>query len=437
MLNLIGDGITKGAKKALTKATKEAGEEVAEKAAKKVGKEIGESISKKALKINSAKDIAEAVASKYGNKADEIMAYYGGDIGKSAKSAQNSFLGNVLTGQPVQEPLVMYHSVDSDKLSKMLDIADETYSDYAIPNPSVQVVDPAKNIGGRYGDVILLGNKSIPGGINKYSGMPDLYGKYNLFSRDVYSPRKPNITYSKGTPIIEGTRKLATPDNISDYMTKQGIKAVESNWSTPASLAATTSKRFNSPLDAIKNADLLKNSGYLNIDFDKWDNEVSDYVSELLDKFMAENPGENPYMYSDYILSELQDAMAGKKPWNDPYGIHTTERGREIVADLVSKAKQLPTAYFEGKPTRAVPLKEFGGAILPKDYNNQRILQALKDSGIDVKGFYDPENYEETLQNTLVGLTKASDRLKTPYLLGLATLLGGGAIMGSNKKENG
>ena len=385
--------------------------------------------------VNSREDIYNKLVQVYGpDKTKEIMAYYGGDIGKSKNSARNSFLGQLLTGNDVQAPLVMYHSVDSDKLSKMLDLAEETSSDYAIPNPSVQVVDPAKNIGGRYGDIVLLGNKSIPGGVNKYSMLPDPNSKYNLYSRDIYSPRKPNIVYSKGVPTIEGTRKLASPQNISDYMTKQGAKAVESNWSTPASLAATTSKRFNSPLDAIENADLLKNAGYLDVDFAKWDSEVSDYVNELLDKFMAEHPGENPYSYADYILSELQDAMAGKKPWNDPYGINTTERGKEIVADLVSKAKQLPTAYFEGKSTRAVPLKEFGGAVLPKGYNNQRILKALEDSGIEIKGYYDPENYEESFQNILLGLRNA-DRFKTPYLLGLATLLGGGAIMGSNKKE--
>lgn len=44
MLNIIGEGITKGAKKALRKATKEAGEEVTEKALTKVGKEAVDNI---------------------------------------------------------------------------------------------------------------------------------------------------------------------------------------------------------------------------------------------------------------------------------------------------------------------------------------------------------------------------------------------------------
>lgn len=402
MLNLIGEGLAKGTKKALKETAEEVGEKAVAKTAKRTAKE-------------AALDISNKVAQKYGDKADEIMAYYGSDI---AKKGDNSFLGRLLSGQKVENPLVMYHSVDSSKLRDMLELADATYSDYAIPNPSVQVVDPTKNVGTSYGDVILLGNKSIPGGINKYSGKPDLYGgKYNLFSRDIYSPRKPNIEWSKGTPTIAGTRKRATPDNISEYMTKQGTKAVEGNWSTPASLAAATSKRFKSPLDAIKNSNLLQSQGGLQRAFNDWDKEVSDSVQTLLDKYMVNNPDVNPYSYSDYIMSELQDAMAGKKMWDDPYGINTTEEGRNIVKNLTSKAKELPTAYFEGKPSRAIPLEEFGGVILPEGFSDTYVDKALKDAGLEIKGWYDPENYEESLQNTLVGLTKGSDRLTTPYLM--------------------
>lgn len=402
MLNLIGEGLAKGTKKALQETAEDVGEKAIAKTAKRTAKE-------------AAIDISNKVAQKYGDKADEIMAYYGSDL---AKKGDNSFLGRLLSGKKVENPLVMYHSVDSSKLRDILELADATYSNYAIPNPSVQVVDPTKNVGTSYGDVILLGNKSIPGGINKYSGKPDLYGgKYNLFSRDIYSPRKPNIEWNKGIPTIAGTRKRATPDNISEYMTKQGIKAVEGNWSTPASLAAATSKRFKSPLDAIKNSDLLQSQGGLQRAFNDWDNEVSDSVQTLLDKYMANNPDVNQYDYADYIMSELQDAMAGKKMWDDPYGINTTEEGRNIVQNLTNKAKELPTAYFEGKPSRAIPLEEFGGVILPEGFSDTYVDKALKDAGLEIKGWYDPENYEESLQNTLVGLTEGSDRLSTPYLM--------------------
>lgn len=402
MLNLIGEGLAKGTKKALQETAEDVGEKAIAKTAKRTAKE-------------AAIDISNKVAQKYGDKADEIMAYYGSDL---AKKGDNSFLGRLLSGKKVENPLVMYHSVDSSKLRDILELADATYSNYAIPNPSVQVVDPTKNVGTSYGDVILLGNKSIPGGINKYSGKPDLYGgKYNLFSRDIYSPRKPNIEWNKGIPTIAGTRKRATPDNISEYMTKQGTKAVEGNWSTPASLAAATSKRFKSPLDAIKNSDLLQSQGGLQRAFNDWDNEVSDSVQTLLDKYMANNPDVNQYDYADYIMSELQDAMAGKKMWDDPYGINTTEEGRNIVQNLTNKAKELPTAYFEGKPSRAIPLEEFGGVILPEGFSDTYVDKALKDAGLEIKGWYDPENYEESLQNTLVGLTEGSDRLSTPYLM--------------------
>ena len=379
-------------------------------------------LSPDALNNNPREVIYSKLNNDYGaDKAREIMAYYGGDIGKSTKSGKNSFLGRMLSGQEVENPLVMYHGVDKSKLRQMLDIADETYSDYALANPSLQVIDPTKNTGGDYGDIILLGNKTIPSSMDKYSGGVDYGSKYNLYSRDIYSPRKPEIVYSKGVPVIEGTRTRATPSNISDYMNKQGTKAVESNWTTPGSMAATQSKRLKSPLDAIKNSDLLKPEDELKKAFSGWDNEVADRVQDILDNYrVTTDPNINPYDYADYISSELQDAMAGKKGWDDPYGINTTDKGKAIVKGLKDKASKLPTAYFEAKAKRAVPLKEFGGVILPEGFSDPRIEQALKDSGLEVLGRYDPNNYQESLGSTLRELIKGKDRLDTPYMLSKA-----------------
>lgn len=379
-------------------------------------------LSPDALNNNPREVIYSKLNNDYGaDKAREIMAYYGGDIGKSTKSGKNSFLGRMLSGQEVENPLVMYHGVDKSKLRQMLDIADETYSDYALANPSLQVIDPTKNTGGDYGDIILLGNKTIPSSMDKYSGGVDYGSKYNLYSRDIYSPRKPEIVYNKGVPVIEGTRTRATPSNISDYMNKQGTKAVESNFTTPGSMAATQSKRLKSPLEAIKNSDLLKPENELKEAFDGWNKDVTDRVQSILDNYMATtDPNINPYSYSDYISSELQDAMAGKKGWDDPYGINTTDKGKAIVKELKDKASKLPTAYFEAKAKRAVPLKEFGGVILPEGFSDPRIEQALKDSGLEVLGRYDPNNYQESLGSTLRNLIKGKDRLDTPYMLSKA-----------------
>lgn len=378
----------------------------------------GVTLPKEALKNDPKAAIYNKLAEDYGpEKTREIMAYYGGDIGKSAKSGQNSFLGRLLTGDEVESPLVMYHGVGTDKLKEILDIAEETSNEYAIPNPSLQVINPNVNAGTSYGDVVLLGNKSIPGGINPYTGGPDYGGKYNLYSRDVYSPRKPNIEYKKGIPTISGTRKLATPQNISDYMNKQGVKAVESQWATPGSMAATQAQRLKNPLEALNNSDLIKAQEELDEIFDNWDRELDGSIKKLLDKYMEKNPDANRFSIHDNIAGELQNAMAGGQAWEgDPYGIWTDE-GRKIVADLKKKAANLPTAYFEAKANRAVPLREFGGAILPEGYADERVLNALKKSGISVLGHYDPKNYQESMKSVLRSLIKDKDRFNTPYMM--------------------
>lgn len=401
-------------------------------------KYAGKTLPKEALKNDPRNAIYNKLVEDYGpEKTREIMAYYGGDIGKSAKSGQNSFLGKLLTGEEVENPLVMYHSVATDKLKAILDIAEETSNEYAIPNPSLQVVNPNVNAGSSYGDVILLGNKSIPGGIDKYSGGPDYSSKYNLYSRDVYSPRRPNIEYKNGIPTISGTRKLASPQNISDYMNKQGVKAVESQWATSGSMAATQAQRLKNPLEAIKNADLIKAQEELDEIFDDWDSELDGVIKKFLDKYMEKNPDANRFSFHDYIADELQNAMAGGPAWEgDPYGIWTNE-GREVVADLKKKAANLPTAYFEAKSNRAVPLREFGGAILPEGYSDERVLKALEKSGINVLGHYDPSNYQESMKSVLKSLIKDKDRFNTKYLYSvLAGLFGLGSIIGANNSSD-
>ena len=382
-------------------------------------KYAGNTLAKDALKKEPRTAIYNKLVEDYGPaKTREIMAYYGGDIGKSAKSGQNSFLGRLLTGEEVESPMVMYHGVGTEKLKEILGLAEKTSNEYAIPNPSLQVVNPNVNAGSSYGDVVLLGNKSIPGGINQYTGGPDLGSKYNLYSRDIYSPRKPYIENNKeGIPYIRGTRQVATPDNISKYMNKQGTISSESDWFSPGSMAATQSQRFKSPLDAVKNVDLLKTQAELDEAFDAWDSEVSGGISQFLDKYMEKNPGENRFIVGDYIGEELQNAMSGKPAWEgDPYGIWT-DKGREVVSDLKKKAANLPTAYFEAKSNRAVPLREFGGAILPEGYSDEKVLQALKDSGVSILGSYDPNNYQESMQSTLRSLIKDKDRFNTPYMM--------------------
>lgn len=129
--------------------------------------------------------------------------------------------------------------------------------------------------------------------------------------------------------------------------------------------------------------------------------------------------------------------MSGKPAWDDPYGIWTDE-GRKVASDLKQKAANLPTAYFEAKAKRAVPLREFGGAILPEGYDDPKVEKALRDAGLEILGRYNPkEDYNEAVGSVLRNLIKDKDRFNTKYLYSiLAGLFGLGGIVAGARSQN-
>ena len=359
------------------------------------------------------------------NGADMYKVYreYGG-----GKPAGREALISALTNDSANPPeLVTYHGVDTDKLKKALN---NFGSD--IVNPSLQVVNPEVNPGTKYGDIILLGDKDMFFNKGRY-GVLDADGKTNAYTRDVYSPRVPDYTETKsGDRYIEGTRKPYTAQNVSDYMNKQGVKAVESNWATPGSIAATQSKRFTNLADILEYADKLGPKDTNRKAFDDFGEFLSNKVWDYAEK--TGHMGDNPYISIDNITAEIQDALNGKYMPDDFYGLRTPD-GQKLLSDIRQEINKLPTDYFELKMNRPVELKEFSGAILPNDYADEEVLNALKNAGVKVMGNYDPNNMDATLQDTLKNITKGKNRFTTPYMLGLAGLLGGGALLATQNND--
>lgn len=353
----------------------------------------------------------------------KVFREYGGN-----KPAGRQMLADALTDASAAPPeLVTYHGVDTDKLKKALNNFDGD-----VINPSLQVVNPETNPGTKYGDVILLGDKDMFFNKGRY-GVLDAEGKTNAYSRDVYSPRVPNYEEKNGNRYIEGTKTLYTPENVSNYMNKQGVKSVESNWATPGSVAATQSHRFTNLADILDYADKLGPKDANRKAFDDFGEFLSKEVWDYAEKtgHMSEY---NPYMTVDNITTEIQDALNGKYQPDDFYGLRTQE-GQKLLSDIRQEINKLPTDYFELKMNRPVKLNEFSGAILPNGYDDAEVLNALKNAGVNVVGNYDAQNMEQSLQKTLKSLTKGKNRFTTPYMLGLAGLLGGGAYMASQDKE--
>ena len=351
-----------------------------------------------------------------------VFREYGG-----SKPAARETLANALTGASANPPeLVGYHGVDSEKLKKAINNFGGD-----IINPSLQVVNPEVNPGVKYGDVILLGNKDMYFNQGKY-GLIDDTGKTNAYSRDVYSPRVPDFEEKNGNRYIAGTRTPYTAENVSKYMNKQGVKSVESTWTTPGSVAATQSHRFNNLSDILDYADQLGPKDTNKKAFD----DFGDFLSKKVWDYAEKNDlmGDNRYSTVEYITSELQDALKGKYSPDDYYGLRT-KAGQQLISDVRNEINKLPTDYFELKMNRPVGLKEFSGAILPEGYDDQEVLAALKDAGVEVLGNYDKNNMDATLQDTLKNLTSGKNRFKTPYMLGLAGLLGGGALMANQQKD--
>ena len=386
----------------------------------KVGaQESAQAMNKLLTKRGNSDMLYDALKANVGENGSRIFMEYGG---KSADGKK--MLANILTDTDTPPELVGYHSVGTDKLKKALDNFGGD-----IVNPSLQIVNPATNAGKSYGDVVLLGNKDMYFDQGRY-GILNTGGNTNVYSRDIYSPRVPNAVEKNGRKFIEGTRKEYTPQNVSDFMRKQGTKAVESAYATPGSIAATRAVRYGNLSEILEDANKLGTPGANKEAFDNFSDFLYDKMKEIAGRRGLLEGRDNIYSTIDDITNEVEMALKGKYLPDDFYGLRTPE-GQATLSEIRDAISKLPTDYFEAKATRPINLNEFSGAILPNGYNDETVLEALRSSGVPVLGNYDPANYNESLGETLRGLTKGKNRFKTPYMLGAAGLLGGGSALAS------
>lgn len=216
-------------------------------------------------------------------------------------------------------------------------------------------------------------------------------------------------------------------------MRKQGTKAVESAFATPGSIAATRAYRYGNLSEILEDANKLGTPGANKEAFDNFSDFLYDKMKEIAER-RGLLDGRNAYSTIDDITNEVEMALKGKYLPDDFYGLRTPE-GQATLSEIRDAISKLPTDYFEVKATRPIGLNEFSGAILPDGYSDEVVLEALRNSGVPVLGNYDPANYNESLGETLRGLTKDKNRFKTPYMLGVAGLLGGGSALASMMGE--
>lgn len=349
---------------------------------------------------------------KYGAAASrDLFSHYGDDV---AKKGAKSFLAREMAGTNDVPKMVTYHSLPEDKMELAI-----TQMDSHLINPSFQNVDPAKNMGGDFGEIVLLGNKNL---VN--SAKPQV-ASYN---RDVYSPRFPQID-DEGN--IAFSNVYASPDAVSRHMNKHSVVASEEGFGSgihPATLAAKQAKKFKNVRDMVENQGNIQPYDVTHNQLDQFRDDLADTIGSMSDTI--EKGGSN-YGWSE-AEADLADMMKGKQPFYS-YAPEQLDQ----VASMRQRAKALPTDYFETKVTRPVKLDEISGAILPEDFNNAKILAEFERRGIPIvdrynrKAMINDDNQNSSLQAALQRLT-AQDRLNTPYLLGTAGALplAGGILSG-------
>lgn len=348
---------------------------------------------------------------KYGQAASrEIFSHYGDDV---AKKGANSFLAREMAGTNNVPKMVTYHSLPEDKMEMAI-----TQMDSHLVNPSFQSVDPAKNMGGDFGEIVLLGNKNL---VN--SAKPAV----QTYNRDVYSPRFPQID-DEGNIAFSNIQ--ANADSVSRYMNKQKVVASEEGFGNgihPATLAARQAKKFKNVRDMVENQGNIKPYTETHGELDLFRDDLADTLGKMSDEITKSG---SSYGWSE-AEADLADMLKGKPAFYD-----YPQELLDNVAATKKRAKTLPTDYFETKVTRPVKLDEISGAILPQDFNNAKILAEFERLGIPIVDRYNRNavindyNQNSSLQDALKRLT-SKDRLSTPYLLGTAGAIPTAGVLGS------
>lgn len=416
MLNLIGEGVAKGAKKALSKTTKEAGEEVAEKAVKTVAKKA---VNKTRTEVLS--DMAKEMASKYGKDANKLMRMY-------SDGNRNAVLGKILNGTDVGDNLMMYHATTPEKMSELL-----TTTGYEMANPSLQITKPTVNAGGDFGDVILLGNKDIAYPNGRF-GELDTLGKTNIYSRDIYSKRKPLIYQGEDGATFRnknGQRELATAENISRDMNRYPVRGSEmSGQPSAGSIAAQTAEQYKSLADVVSDQGRILDKGQVRDAIRNYEDELYNVANAMVEKSNGTMDINGAFNLIDEIIGNKGMVLDGFNHLPVGYGLNNDGTFANQLQHLYDTMSNLPTDYFELKANRPVKLSEFSGALLPENFGGDgklfenNVLSMLEKNNIPILGRFTPDEdaigLPEGSYTSKVDLLREmskGDRLSTPYLM--------------------
>ena len=168
-------------------------------------------------------------------------------------------------------------------------------------------------------------------------------------------------------------------DNVVKIMTRKTRDGEGYNYGS-GNIRASVTPQFKTVKQLKANADKLVSAE----EFSKIKDEVNQDLENVADavakgfKFDTTSFG-----YLDTVSEMLKDYAKNKSKAKRDYFNELSVENEKIIEDYLTKLKNLPTEYFEGKPQRIVDVREFSAAIVPKN-TSPELIKRLETRGIKV-----------------------------------------------------
>lgn len=181
-------------------------------------------------------------------------------------------------------------------------------------------------------------------------------------------------------------------DAVVRLLKKQGIRDGEGFNYGPPSIRAKSAKQFKSVKDIQADRDNIVSTEVMEWIKDDVDNNFGDLADKVI-PFMKHKQG---FGDLDGFTEHIKEAIDGRnfdKIFGEKSEYYDPGVDIQAIRDFVSKLRNLPSEYFEGKIQRAVKLNEFDRAVVPYG-TPMDVVGMLRDQGLEVD-YYKKGNDED------------------------------------------
>lgn len=296
-------------------------------------------------------------------------------------------------GMPDDDSLMVVHNTSSRKLAH----ADQLGG---LAVPSLAVIKPSEGFH-NFGDISLVGHPDMakPSRDNP------------VFASDVYSPRFPSVDEKTGkifkgfTPSGKRRYIPLTLENAVKEM-KGGVRGGE-NWNYGAgSIRSAVTPKFKDQKQMKKSANKIVSEEQ----FKPLGEETNDKLWALAQKFYpySKYSGSKHQHADDFANMLAESATRGMRSITEHHNEDLPPEHLTEAREFLNYLRDMPTAYFEAKPQRAVGIHEFQGAVVPED-ELESVRPILEKHGIKRVVTYKGKTEQEKRANRNAALSQFSD----------------------------